>query len=143
MTNLPATPSDSDWPEEILEAALPYFNASISVTEPSTPGTRNPETGVISAGTPGAYVITTRPARLQHIRQEVVRADGNGVTVVHTVIAQVEMQSGDGLVTDGLVLNVLDGGRDTSLTEYNFRTISALGSSHAALRTIVAKTEID
>jgi hypothetical protein len=132
--------SESDWSAEILEAAREFMNGELRVMKPGTPGTYDPATDEATGGTEPSVVIDWRPARAQHLRMPVETNDGNGWTSRRRYRFQCEILDGDPLIKKGLYVEYR-GGKDPVLAEFAFQVVSAVNSSHAALRTIETITE--
>lgn len=136
---LPRVSSDSSWSGEILEAAREFFNGTLTITKPGTPGQLQPD-GTRGPSTPGETVIAPRPARAQHLASPTETNDGNGWDTRRRYRFQCEILPGDKAITKGLVVT-FDGGRDPELEKMTFQVLWATNSSHAAVRTIEAITE--
>lgn len=133
--------SPDSWPDEILEAAREFFNGSLSIYVPGEPGTYDPVTDTTTGGTPDVAVISDRPARAQHLRSPQDFNDGNGWDVKRVYRFQCEILAGDPSITKGMVAR-FTGGRDPELAKVEFQVVSATNSSHAALRTVEAVSEL-
>jgi hypothetical protein len=137
---LSAIPDDSDWSDEIFEAASEEFNGELRVMLPGTPGQFDPDTNTTTGGTDPTVVIDWRDARAQHIRLPLENNDGNGWSTKRRFRFQCELREGDPIVHKGMYVE-FRGGKDHTLEEFAFQVNSAVNSSHAALRTIETSTE--
>lgn len=137
MTPLPATPSESDWPSEILEAARAEFNGEVTISDPAGP--TSPYDPV--AGTGGARtltpVITSRPARAQQLDPREDSGAGEWKAKRRWRI-QTTIETGDPEIAKGLIVTFA-GGRDPILNTLKLQVVSARNSSHAAVRTIMCE----
>lgn len=138
MTPLP--PLAPSWSEEILDAARWTFNGELTVIKPGAPGSFNPVTDTETGGTPDATIVGWRPARAQHIRLPIENNDGNGWTSRRRFRFQCEIRPGDPAIQQGMVVR-FRGGNDPTLALFAYQVVSAVNSSHAALRTIECITE--
>lgn len=138
MTPLPAPMS---WEDEIAAAAIEQFNGAFVVEQPGDPGTYDPTEDEYTGGTDATVIQAERPGRIQHVRLPLESSDGDGYTVRRRVRIQCELRDGDEIITKGLVVRVTDGGRDASLEAFTYQVVSAINSSHAALRTLECITE--
>ena len=129
------------WAEEIADAAREFFNATIDVLLPGTPGKYNPSSDSYTGGTEDTPVIEDRPARAQHIRLATEQSGSREWSAKRRYRFQIDLLPGDPTVTKGMIVRVRDGGRDPSLVDFAFEVITASNSSHAALRTIETVTE--
>lgn len=139
MPLLPLDEAD-DWSSEIFEDAQSMFDGELCIIKPGTPGTYVPALDAETGGTPDTVVVDWRPARAQHIRMPMETNDSNGWTTRRRFRFQCEIRDADPLITKGLVVR-FRGGKDHTLALLAFQVVSALNSSHAALRTIEATTE--
>lgn len=133
--------SSAGWPELILETAREFFNGTLDIYLPGEPGTYDPVTDETTGGTPDVPVITGRPARAQHLRAPQDFNDGNGWDVKRVYRFQCEILADDPSITKGMVAR-FSGGRDPELAKVEFQVVSATNSSHAAVRTIEAVSEL-
>jgi hypothetical protein len=135
--SLPARTAPGDWPAVIENIAKRYRRAIISVFNPSDVlDTRyNPLADTGGKSTMVA-VIENRAARIVPIsvpREFEGKQEWATKEFFHV---QIELLGADPLLTKGLILRVVDGGKDATLEQYAFTVISAVNSSDAALRTI-------
>ena len=137
---LSPVPTAESWSAEILEAAREFFNGTIDVFIPGEPGTYDPVDDETTGGTPATPLISARPARAQHIAMPQQNSDVSGWNVRRRVRFQCEILAGDPVIPRGAVATYA-GGNDPTLNEITFQVVSAINSSHAALRTIEAITE--
>lgn len=133
--------SAGDWPVLILEAAREFFNGTLTIYTPGEPGTYDPVADATTGGTPDVVVIGDRPARAQHLRSPQDFNDGTGWDVKRVYRFQCEILPGDPSITKGMVAR-FTGGRDPELAKVEFQVVSATNSSHAALRTVEAISEL-
>lgn len=140
MALSPISPA-GDWPALILETAREFFNGSLDILLPGEPGKYDPVEDEITGGTPGVAVISGRPARAQHLRAPQDFNDGTGWDVKRVYRFQCEILDGDPSITKGMFAR-FSGGRDPELAKVEFQIVSATNSSHAALRTIEAISEL-
>lgn len=140
MALSPLTPAD-DWAELILETAKETFNGLITIYRPGTPGTYDPVTDTTVGGTAESIVLGPRAARAQHLRLPQEFNDGTGWDVKRRYRFQFEILDGDPSITKGLYAR-FSGGRDPELAKVEFQIASATNSSHAALRTVEAVSEL-
>lgn len=137
---LPRIRPDSNWSEEIAEAAREMFDGELEVSIPGEPGVYDPIAGTYGPGTPPQVILSRRPARAQHIRLPSDSNDGNGWQTRRRYRFQCDILPGDLSVTKGLLVRFY-GGRDPELEKMIFHIQWATNSSHAAIRTIEAETE--
>lgn len=135
---------DSEWPQEIADAAHEEFTGVISVIDPGTgnPGVYSAETDIRTGATPDDVVLDDRAARIQHIRLPLEMAGSREWSTKRRYRFQIDLLPGDPIITKGMVVRVTNGGRDASLTSFAFTVTAASNSSHAAVRTIETVTEL-
>jgi hypothetical protein len=141
MPPLTPLPTASSWSEEIAEAAREFYNGLLTIIDPGTPGTYDPVTDTMTGGNPDTILIADRPARAQHLGLPTQGSDVTGWNVKRRFRFQCDVLEGDPIIRKGLVAT-FTGGSDPSLAEYTFQVVSAVNSSHAALRTIECTTEL-
>lgn len=141
--HLPNPATRADWSAEITEEALGEVNGEISVLNPGEtveipydPGTD--EGGDVVMAT----VLANRPARIQHLRSPVDASVADQWQTKRAIRFQIELRAGDPLILKGYIVKVVDGGKDKSLEQFAYTVTSAVNSSHAALRTIEAVSEL-
>ena len=142
MALSPITPA-ADWPSEIADAAIPEFTGRISVIDPSTSnGTYNPDADAYIGAIADTPILSNRAARIQHIRLPLEQSGAREWGAKRRYRFQIELRDGDPEITKGMIVRVIDGGRDPSLVNYAFTVLSATNSSHAAIRTIETISEL-
>lgn len=117
------------------------MNAVVDVFTPGAPGQWDPNIGDVGPGQPEIPVITARKARVQHLRVPLESAGSSEWATRRAIRIQIPLQAGDPLIAKGMIVRVVDGGRDASLELFRYTVLSAINSSHAAVRTIEAVTE--
>lgn len=127
------------WQDVIASVAAEYMNGVIQIVNPSAALTPyDPVTG--QGGEPQQTPIFEGPARIQHIRfpRETPGTYQWGANRYFRFQIDydpaVEIQK-------GFTIYVTDGGRDVTLEALRFEVISAVNSSHRAVRTIEAVTD--
>ena len=137
-----------DWSGEIRDAVIESgaLNGVIRIYKAGStqPGAHDPYAG--SGGEPDVELILgPRDARAQHLRLPVESNDGLGWTTRRRYRFQYQILDGDDDITGDLVGKGYSvrftGGKDPSLQHFSFQVLSAVNSSHAALRTLECITE--
>ena len=141
MPSLPPPPPADSWSDEIAAAAEEMMNGVIDVYIPGEPGEYNPITDEIEGGTPDQVIVNASKARIQHLAGPAEAAGSAEWATKRRFRFQIPLQAGDAPITKGMLVRVVDGGRDPGLESYSYTVLSAVNSSHAALRTIEAVTE--
>lgn len=136
MPSLVAPPAN--WEEAILNAAKMFMNAEIcfyrevEATEPY-----NPITG--EGGDEGIAVFWRGKARVQHLRAPREFATAYQAEATRFFRFQIDpSEPGNSLpfLPQGVKARVIAGGRDSDLESLAFVTVSAINSSHMAVRTV-------
>jgi len=141
MPPLSPVSAGSDWSREIYEAAKELFNGEARVMRPDgKPDSWDPITGETTPGTPDSVVQDWRPARAQHIRTPLEQSTGGGWSTERRFRFQMELRPDDVPLSKGLYVQ-FRGGKDHTLEQFAFQMMSAVNSSHAALRTLECSTE--
>jgi hypothetical protein len=141
---LPSRASLDDWSAEITEDAVTQMNGVISIidpnTEQSTPYVPEADTG--NTSTP-ATVLDHRRARIAQLIRPPSDASGGQEWSTRTRMRfQVDLLPGDPTITKGMIVIVNDGGKDHALESFTYEVTRAINSSHAALRSIDATSEL-
>ncbi|MDL5351094.1 DUF6093 family protein [Microbacterium sp. zg-YB36] len=134
-------PTAAHWSDVIAEAARTMFNGEARVMLPGTPGTYDPITDTVTGGTPPTVAQDWRPARAQHVGMPLETSDGNGWSTKRRFRFQWDLLPDDPIITKGMYVEYR-GGKDPSLARFDYQVLSAVNSSHAALRTVEAMSEL-
>lgn len=140
---LPSLSALDDWSSEIAEDAVGEMNGEISVIKPNTADDSDYDPEADSGGTAApSTVLSHRRARIQHLKAP-SDATGGGQWGTKTFIRfQVENKTDDPLILKGMIVVVHNGGKDKALEAFTYEVTRAVNSSHAALRTIEAVSEL-
>lgn len=137
---LPRRDSSLTWEQEIRDAVIEEFDATITVKHPDGPGTYDPISGNTTPGAPGEVLIQDRIGRAQNLRSPIEFNDGNGWQTKLDYRIQIDALPGDPSITKGLIV-LVSGGRDPELAKMTFHVGFATNSTHMAVRTINCSTE--
>jgi hypothetical protein len=148
MPSFPPAAVDDDWAAEIAEEARTEMRGRIEVCRPGKPTKYDPKTDTggraqmqtIIGARPGDET-PGRPARIQHIRLPLEQSGAAEWATKRRYRFQIDLFDDDPVIEKGMIVRVLDGGRDGALAAYAFEVLSASGSSNTALRTIETVTE--
>ena len=138
---MPLRPPDTrPWQDRLVAELLPYLTGAITVSTPSTPGVYDPATGSRAASTPGATLISSRPARMRRMSEREASVGDRWRDVEKwrfTIVAPASVPD----IPEGSVLHVDNGGRATEMTGRDLTVLVASRSSESPLLFITAKVD--
>lgn len=124
------------WSDTIAEVAEQFMNATIQVLEPSG-GEPTYNEALKDYVMPEPVVLVECVARIQHVRVPNPQNTEYQWSMGRHYRFQVPYSDVEGLyIRKGLIVKVLDGGRDAELNDLLFEVLGATNSSHRAVRTI-------
>lgn len=135
----PITPAfDTSWPERIAAAAVTQMTARGELIDP-TNFTATPYDVDTGTGGVRTYIpVYSGIARVQQLKAERSTADNAGnPTTIRDFLVQIPLDGYAGKILPGWWWKTTDGGRDTTLLDYQLVVKSAPNSSLAAVRTIM------
>lgn len=134
--------ANTDWPDEIAAEAVEEMRGEIWVLDPQTI-VNIPYDAVLDTGGESTMrtVLSARRARIQHLRSPNAGASSESWDPKRDFRFQIELLPGDPVILKGMIVRVTNGHRDPALTQFAYTVESAVNSSEAALRTIVAVSE--
>ena len=115
--------SNLTWSQEIGAAAEEYMNVEVKFYD--------------SAKT---LKLTTK-ARVQHLRNPIDISTSTAMATKRNIRLQIPLSAASTFIVKGWLVQV-DGGNDPSLESITLTVLSAINSSHAALRTIECQSEL-
>jgi hypothetical protein len=140
MPALPTPGTVKDWSAIITTKALPFMNATVQVVKPNPPTPYDPVTDTGGDAVP--TIIRTGPARIQKIRRPLNIAAPKEWSTSHQIRVQMPLDNTVPLVTKGMQIIVLNGGKETDLEQLVYEVTMSVNSSWAALSTYEAIAEI-
>lgn len=127
---------------EMAKTALPWMNGSIQIIDPNTEDASwDAWTNEYISGGSGT-VLWSGPARIQHLRSEILSEVGFSENGVRKIRLQIPLGGEAPFIRKGLQIIVTDGGNDTELEQLLFVVTSSVNSSYAWLRTIEAEVDV-
>jgi len=123
---LPDPATLTSWEAEIAAEAIGEMNAVIRIYTSVTDET---------------VIVDNRPARLVVIERPQQILGTDQWNVERRTRIQIELKQDDPLFLKGMIVRVLDGGRDPSLERYAFEVMITTSDSHAAVRTLECISE--
>lgn len=129
---LPPRSDPSDWSAEIADEAERHMKARVAVYESRSVG----------GARPTLTKLFESKARVQHLRAPTETAQSEEWSTKTAFTIQIPLRVYPGLIRKGLTLRVLDGDKDKALEQIAMTVQRAINSSDAAVRTIVATSEL-
>ena len=121
--SLPPRIDLNDWSAEIGAVAEQFMNTEVKFYD--------------SAKT----LKLTCPARVQHLRSPIDSSNATAMQTKRNIRLQVPLSSASTFIAKGWLVQIT-GGNDPSLDNITLTVMSAINSSHAALRTVECQSEL-
>ena len=136
----------ADWPDEILEVVKAEWDIRWRIVEPGEPGEYDPVSDTTTGGTEPTVFLDWRNGRAQNMLNPTKRAEDWGTAIERRYLFHGEILSTDPSIPLGKMIECeyLPGKkkRDPEIERLFFRVIGASNSSHAAVRTVYAVTDM-
>lgn len=134
----PAAQSDS-WVDDLANAIAPELDAVVTIREQGAPGVRDPETDEVDGNVEGDAVITERAATSRNQSPGKEISSGEHWRTVSLYRWTILRETGDPVITDGMLLEVVDGGYNAAITGKTMRILEAWANGPIIIA--VAKVE--
>lgn len=142
MPALPAPGTVKDWSALITAKAVPFMNARVQIINPNSSVVTEYDPLTDTGGESVPTVIREGRARVQKIRRPLNVNAPNEWSSSHQIRVQMELDNTVPLVSKGMQIVVLDGGKETDLEQLVYVITMSVNSSWAALTTYEAVAEI-
>lgn len=133
----------ADWPGIIAANVAPYMNATVQIVDPQTSVITTPyDPATDTGGDSTPLVIRQGPAFIQKIRRPLRVPGPNEWSSTHEFSITMALDNTVPLVSKGMQIIVLDGGREKDLEALTYIVTMSADSSWAPLSTYMCIAEI-